>query len=104
MKHLVASDLKEAFGHKSGIPKWFKRKRTSLAVIDDIFYQKVKEGNKFIARLVIPNTMITEVLDGSHGDCRSCHPRDKKAQGEARKILHMAWYEKRCYGKVGHLL
>ena len=27
MKHLVDPDLKNAFGHKSGTPKWFKRKR-----------------------------------------------------------------------------
>ena len=73
MKCLLSPDLRNAFGRKSGILKWYRRKRNSLAVIDGILYQKRNEGNEFIARVVIPSSMVTEALDISYSDQESAH-------------------------------
>lgn len=61
-KRLLSLDLRHAFGRNTGIPKWYRRKRDSLAVINGILYQKRKEGNEFIVK-VVPSSMVSEILE-----------------------------------------
>ena len=100
MKHLVVSDIENAFGQKSKIPKWYRRKRNSLAIIDGILYQKVKESNEFIARAVIPQSMVTEVLNKSHGDYRSGHPGERRLRERLERFCIWPGMRKDVIDKV----
>ena len=54
--------------------KWFKRHFKSFQVIDEMLYLICFRNGEKIALLVIPKSMIPEVLNRAHGNFKSGHP------------------------------
>ena len=54
--------------------RWYSKHFDSLRVIDGRLYSIKKINQDDVARLVIPKSMIAEVINRSHGDYKSGHP------------------------------
>ena len=63
---MKAGNLKDSCGQNFGIPKWYRRRKHSLIVVDGLLCQKRKTSNGFSFRIVLPKSLIADVLDKLH--------------------------------------
>ena len=53
---------------------WYRRRRTKFFIHDGLLCHTFMDNGEHLAQLVIPKSMLDEMLMCSHGDCRSGHP------------------------------
>ena len=63
---MKTGNLKDSLGQNFGIPKWYRRRKHSFIVVDGLLCQKRKTSNGFSFRIVLPKSLIADVLDKLH--------------------------------------
>ena len=66
--------------------RWYVRRCRSLMVRDGILYNTFKDGDERVAQMVIPRSMVPEILRRAHGDYRSGHPGTKRMRGRLERF------------------
>ena len=78
-------DLRKSLG-ESRPHRWYLRRCRSLLIRDGILYNTFKDGDERIGQMVIPKSMVHEILQRAHGDYRSGHPGTKRMFGRLERF------------------
>ena len=71
---------------KNKVGRWFVRNNNKLRVKKGLLYHRKQEGDETIGRLVIPQSMVEEVMARAHGDYRTGHPGAKRLQARLERF------------------
>ena len=68
------------------VPRWFVRRHRSLLLRDGLVYNTTMDGDERVGQLLIPKTMVDEILIRAHGDYRSGHPGARRMRGRLERF------------------
>ena len=78
IEYLANPNETRALLRQAGVHRWYFRKQRVFVVKDGLLYCSFRTKTEQQSQLVIPNSMIYEILNRAHGDYRSGHPGAKR--------------------------
>ena len=85
---------------EKGVHRFFRRKRRNLVVRDGLLYSNYRSPTESFSQLVIPTSMIDDILNRAHGDYRSGHPGAKRMQDRLLRFCIWPTMQKDVAAKV----